>query len=105
MVLYATLLGQAWNILAGFGGQFSFGHAVFFGTGAYAAAVLQVRLGWNAWAALPLRSRSAPPRARSSARSPSATAWRLYFALSRSLRPKCSHPRQQLPFTGAGVGR
>lgn len=53
MVLYATLLGQAWNILAGFGGQFSFGHAVFFGTGAYAAAVLQVRLGWNAWAALP----------------------------------------------------
>ncbi len=52
MTLYATLLGQAWNILAGFGGQFSFGHAVFFGTGAYAAAVLQVRFGWNAWAAL-----------------------------------------------------
>jgi branched-chain amino acid transport system permease protein len=53
MVLYATLLGQAWNILAGFGGQFSFGHAVFFGTGAYATAVLQARFGWNAWAALP----------------------------------------------------
>jgi len=53
MALYATLLGQAWNILAGFGGQFSFGHAVFFGTGAYAMAVLQVRFGWNAWAALP----------------------------------------------------
>jgi len=54
MVLYATLLGSAWNILAGFGGQFSFGHAVFFGTGAYAAAVLQVNFGWNAWAALPV---------------------------------------------------
>ena len=53
MILYATLLGQAWNILAGFGGQFSFGHAVFFGTGAYAAAVLQARFGWNAWVALP----------------------------------------------------
>jgi len=53
MTLYAALIGQAWNILAGFGGQFSFGHAVFFGTGAYAAAVLQVRFGWNAWAALP----------------------------------------------------
>lgn len=52
MILYAALLGQAWNILAGFGGQFSFGHAVFFGTGAYAAAVLQVRFGWNAWLAL-----------------------------------------------------
>jgi len=53
MVLYATLLGQSWNILAGFGGQFSFGHAVFFGTGAYASAVLQAKFGWNAWAALP----------------------------------------------------
>ena len=53
MVLYGALLGQAWNILAGFGGQFSFGHAVFFGTGAYAAAVLQAKLGWNAWATLP----------------------------------------------------
>jgi len=53
MTLYAALLGQAWNILGGFGGQFSFGHAVFFGTGAYAMAVLQVNFGWNAWAALP----------------------------------------------------
>lgn len=53
MTLYGALLGQAWNLLAGFGGQFSFGHAVFFGTGAYAAAVLQARFGWNAWAALP----------------------------------------------------
>ena len=53
MTLYAALLGQAWNILGGFGGQFSFGHAVFFGTGAYAAGVLQTRFGWNAWVALP----------------------------------------------------
>jgi branched-chain amino acid transport system permease protein len=53
LTLYATLLGQAWNVLGGFGGQFSFGHAVFFGTGAYAMAVLQVKFGWNAWAALP----------------------------------------------------
>ena len=53
LTLYAALLGQAWNILAGFGGQFSFGHAAFFGTGAYAMAVLQVKFGWNAWAALP----------------------------------------------------
>lgn len=52
MTLYAALLAQSWNILAGFGGQFSFGHAVFFGSGAYAMAVLQVKLGWNAWPAL-----------------------------------------------------
>lgn len=53
MTLYAALLGQAWNILGGFGGQFSFGHAMFFGTGAYAMAVLQTRLGLNAWVAFP----------------------------------------------------
>ena len=39
----SRLLGQAWNVLGGYGGQFSFGHALFFGTGAYATAVLQVR--------------------------------------------------------------
>jgi branched-chain amino acid transport system permease protein len=54
MVLYTTLLGQAWNLLAGFGGQYSFGHALFFGTGAYAAAALQVHLGLNAWLVLPV---------------------------------------------------
>lgn len=52
MTLYAALLGQAWNILAGYGGQFSFGHAAFFGTGAYAVAVLQVQLGINPWLGL-----------------------------------------------------
>lgn len=54
LVLFGALMAQAWNVLAGFGGQFSFGHAVFFGTGAYAMAVLQVRFGVNAWVALPL---------------------------------------------------
>ncbi|MBG9390138.1 branched-chain amino acid ABC transporter permease [Caenimonas aquaedulcis] len=53
MALYACLLAQAWNILGGFGGQFSFGHALFFGTGAYVQAIAQ-QLGMNPWAALPL---------------------------------------------------
>ena len=52
MVLYAALLGQAWNILGGYGGQFSFGHAAYFGTGAYTVAVLQVQLGINPWIGL-----------------------------------------------------
>lgn len=52
MTLYVALLGQAWNILGGYGGQFSFGHAAYFGTGAYAAAVLQVQLGLNPWLGL-----------------------------------------------------
>lgn len=52
MTLYAALLGQAWNILGGYGGQFSFGHAAYFGTGAYTVAVLQVQLGVNPWLGL-----------------------------------------------------
>ncbi|MBJ2156908.1 branched-chain amino acid ABC transporter permease [Variovorax sp. IB41] len=54
MALYATLIAQAWNILGGFGGQFSFGHALFFGTGAYIQAIAQLQGGINAWVALPL---------------------------------------------------
>ena len=52
MTLYAALLGQAWNILGGLAGQFSFGHALFFGFGAYAQAICQMQAGWNPWAAL-----------------------------------------------------
>ncbi len=54
MTLYAALLALAWNVAGGFGGQFSFGHALFFGTGAYASAVTQVTGGVNAWVALAL---------------------------------------------------
>ncbi|HUN12350.1 MAG TPA: branched-chain amino acid ABC transporter permease [Rhabdaerophilum sp.] len=52
-LMIVTLAAQGWNLLAGYGGQFSFGHAAFFGMGAYAMALLQVRLGLNAWLALP----------------------------------------------------
>ncbi|RYF71911.1 MAG: branched-chain amino acid ABC transporter permease [Comamonadaceae bacterium] len=54
MTLYAALMAQAWNILGSFGGQFSFGHALFFGTGAYIQAIAQMQGGINAWVALPM---------------------------------------------------
>jgi branched-chain amino acid transport system permease protein len=47
--LIITLTAQGWNILAGYCGQYSFGHAAFFGTAAYASAVLQSQFGVNAW--------------------------------------------------------
>ncbi len=47
--LLIALVGQGWNVLGGYGGQYSFGHAAFFGTGAYTTAVLQVQYGINAW--------------------------------------------------------
>lgn len=51
VALLLTLAGQGWNILGGYGGQYSFGHAAFFGTGAYVTAILQVKYGLNAWPA------------------------------------------------------
>jgi branched-chain amino acid transport system permease protein len=49
MALLIALVGQGWNLLGGYGGQYSFGHAAFFGTGAYVTAILQTRYGINAW--------------------------------------------------------
>jgi branched-chain amino acid transport system permease protein len=49
VTLMIALAGQGWNILGGYAGQYSFGHAAFFGTGAYVTAILQVRYGVNAW--------------------------------------------------------
>ena len=51
VTLMIALVAQGWNVLGGYGGQYSFGHAAFFGTGAYVTAILQVRYGVNAWAA------------------------------------------------------
>ena len=52
VVLFSTYLAQSWNILGGLCGQFSFGHAAFFGVGLYASLVLQVDFGWPAPLAL-----------------------------------------------------
>ena len=49
--LIVALAAQGWNILGGIGGQISFGHAAFFGTGAYVTELLQLRFGLNAWLA------------------------------------------------------
>lgn len=49
----SAALGQAWNIAGGFGGLTSFGHAAFFGLGAYTDAILQTRYGWSPWLCLP----------------------------------------------------
>lgn len=49
--LIIALAAQGWNLLGGYGGQYSFGHAAFFGTGAYLTAILQVRFGMNAYPA------------------------------------------------------
>jgi branched-chain amino acid transport system permease protein len=51
LLLYAVL-GQSWNWISGYGGNISFGHAIFFGCGAYASA-LCVTHGLSPWLAIP----------------------------------------------------
>jgi branched-chain amino acid transport system permease protein len=50
--LLIALVGQGWNLLGGYGGQYSFGHAAFFGTAAYTTAILQLQYRLNAWLGL-----------------------------------------------------
>jgi branched-chain amino acid transport system permease protein len=52
LVLFFAFLGVAWNLLGGYAGQFSFGHAAFFGIGAYTSTLLLVRLGLSPWLGL-----------------------------------------------------
>jgi len=52
MVLFWTLLGASWNLLGGFAGQVSFGHAAFLGVGAYTTMLLYLKLGWSPWLGL-----------------------------------------------------
>lgn len=51
-VLFWTLLGASWNLLGGFGGQVSFGHAAYLGVGAYTTMIFYVKLGWSPWLGL-----------------------------------------------------
>jgi branched-chain amino acid transport system permease protein len=44
-----VMIGSSWNLLAGFTGQVSFGHAIFFGVGAYTAGLCTTKLGISAW--------------------------------------------------------
>jgi branched-chain amino acid transport system permease protein len=48
-VLFVGYLGSSWNILGGYAGQFSFGHAAFFGIGAYTSTMLFLRAGLTPW--------------------------------------------------------
>jgi len=44
-----VIIGSSWNLLAGYTGQVSFGHAIFFGVGAYTAGIFATKLGISAW--------------------------------------------------------
>ncbi len=52
VILYFAYTGQAWNILMGFTGHLSLGHALYVGLGAYTAAALYVHFGVGPWLGL-----------------------------------------------------
>lgn len=49
IALMWVVIGSSWNLLAGYTGQVSFGHAIFFGIGAYTAGILFSKFGISPW--------------------------------------------------------
>jgi len=49
LILYFAYVGQAWNLMMGFAGQLSLGHALYVGLGAYVAALLWFWFGIGPW--------------------------------------------------------
>ncbi|HEX9452503.1 MAG TPA: branched-chain amino acid ABC transporter permease, partial [Burkholderiales bacterium] len=48
-----AVMGLAWNLLSGYSGFVSFGHAAFFGLGAYFVALAQIHWGLSPWFGIP----------------------------------------------------
>lgn len=53
LVFFYITLSTAWNLLGGFAGQVSLGHAAFMGIGAYTVAILGERFGISPWLGVP----------------------------------------------------
>jgi len=54
-----AILAASWDLLSGFTGQLNFGHALFFGVGAYGAALLNQHLQLPPWGSIPLGAMAA----------------------------------------------
>jgi branched-chain amino acid transport system permease protein len=56
MLFLAIIQGQAWNVIGGYTGQYSVGHAAYFGVGCYVTMMLlelaQIPPWWGIWAAM-----------------------------------------------------
>ena len=47
--LFYVMMAASWNLIAGYTGQVSFGHAAFAGIGAYTSGILAARFGIDPW--------------------------------------------------------
>ncbi len=53
-IFITALVGIAWNLMMGFAGQLSLGHALYFGIGAYVVALMAERYGLSPWLGFPV---------------------------------------------------
>lgn len=49
LIFYFAYVGQAWNLMMGFAGQLSLGHALYVGLGGYVSALLWLKFGIGPW--------------------------------------------------------
>ncbi len=49
LIFYFAYVGQAWNLMMGYAGQLSLGHALYVGLGGYVSALLWLKLGVGPW--------------------------------------------------------
>ena len=54
LVLIWAIMGLGWNVLSGYSGLISFGHAAFFGLGAYTVTIAFVKFGITPWLGIPI---------------------------------------------------
>lgn len=54
LVLLGAISASAWNLVGGYAGQVSVGHAMFFGAGTYASLLVYTQFGWPPVAGMPL---------------------------------------------------
>ena len=61
--LIFAIMAVGWNLMSGYGGMFSFGHAAFFGIGAYTDAYLLIEHGISPWISMVVAACSPPSSA------------------------------------------
>ncbi len=54
IVLVWAVMGLSWNLLSGYSGLVSFGHAAFFGLGGYFVVLSQIAWQWSPWLSIPV---------------------------------------------------
>jgi ABC-type branched-subunit amino acid transport system ATPase component/ABC-type branched-subunit amino acid transport system permease subunit len=54
LVVLWAVMGLSWNMLSGYSGMISFGHAAFFGLGGYTMTIAFVKFGITPWVGIPL---------------------------------------------------